>query len=216
MITLHETCLEYFTRRLSEGWKCISLDSYNAILQSPEGIIRPLDLRSDVLTLRPNANGVTIQCSPFPGTGEDNYEDVNEATADEDATYVYNTGDEDVAKEDDYQLPNHTTESGTINSVKVYGRARYSAGTGYIRLGIPGGWSVSKTLTSSYVTYDNTWAVNPGDSQPFEWSDIDALETYIYLYCTSDGSSLRCTQVYAEVDYTPIVAAGRSFGFIMG
>ncbi|GAI05297.1 unnamed protein product, partial [marine sediment metagenome] len=53
----HETCQEYFRRRLSEGWKCISLEGYNAVILSPEGIRRELDLRNDIETLRPNATG---------------------------------------------------------------------------------------------------------------------------------------------------------------
>ena len=76
-ISLHETCLEYFRRRLREGWKCISLEGHNAVLRSPDGIIRPLDLRNDVLTLSPNADS-SILLTPFPGTGEGNYEDVDE------------------------------------------------------------------------------------------------------------------------------------------
>ncbi|GAI80869.1 unnamed protein product, partial [marine sediment metagenome] len=120
----HETCLQYFHRRLSEGWKCISLEGYNAVLLSPEGIRREIDLRNDILTLRPNEPGVSTQLykggsSPAPT----NWEGVDEETPDEDVTYNYNNaGPTPTTGKDLYNLPNHTTESGPINSVKVYHR----------------------------------------------------------------------------------------------
>ena len=51
MFVLHETCLEYFRRRLAEGWECISLEGHNAVLLSPDGNVRrEIDLRNDIET----------------------------------------------------------------------------------------------------------------------------------------------------------------------
>ena len=41
------------------------------------------------LTLRPNGAGSATTLSRYPGTGEANWQDVDEETADEDGTYVY-------------------------------------------------------------------------------------------------------------------------------
>ncbi|GAJ22505.1 unnamed protein product, partial [marine sediment metagenome] len=90
MKILHETCLEYFRRRLSEGWKCIGLEGHNAVLLSPEGFRRELDLRNDVETLRPNAAGDETNLTPM-GNGA-NWECVDEAVADEFTTYVEKIG----------------------------------------------------------------------------------------------------------------------------
>ena len=76
------------------------------------------------LFLLPNANGCNIELTPFPDTGEDNYEDVDDPrfNPDDDATYVGN--DTDVLLQDLYALENPTTETGTINYVQVFARAK--------------------------------------------------------------------------------------------
>ena len=86
----HETCQQYVARRLSEGWRIISQSGFNVILQSPEGISRPVDLRNDVETLRPNAAGDLTEWVPIDGA--DNWANVDEVTADEDTTYNRGTG----------------------------------------------------------------------------------------------------------------------------
>lgn len=43
----HETCPQYVARRLSEGWKIVSQEGFNVVLQSPDGLLRPVDLRYD-------------------------------------------------------------------------------------------------------------------------------------------------------------------------
>jgi len=56
------------------------------------------------------------------------------------------------------------------------------------------------SLTTAYTTSSQQWNTNPADGQPWEWSDIDALQIGISLL------SAYCSQVYVEVNYTVIVA----------
>jgi len=91
---LHETCQQYVVRRLSEGWKIVSQKGLNVVLQSPEGILRPVDLRNDVETLRPSAGGDSTENNYNDGSDHDpdvlhNFEQVDEVVADDDATYVF-------------------------------------------------------------------------------------------------------------------------------
>lgn len=118
--TRNETCLEYYKRLLSEGWKEIRRDGFNAILLSPEGVEKSVDLRNDVETLRPNAAGdetnITYQ---YPSTGY-HWDKVDEVTADDGSTCVTTTDDTTYIR-DLYNLP-ASTGSGTINKITVYAR----------------------------------------------------------------------------------------------
>jgi hypothetical protein len=71
------------------------------------------------LTLRPNAVGNKAECTPVGDNP--NYKCVDEAVADDDTTYVWSNhagGDQ----EDLHNIPNHTTESGTITMVTIFTR----------------------------------------------------------------------------------------------
>jgi len=205
-IVKHEACQQYVARRLSEGWKIIKRKGFNSILQSPEGIIRPVDLRNDTLTLRPNANGDVIELAPNDSVT--NYENVNEAVPDEMETRNYVTGVNDLR--DLYGLPNHTSEVGTINFVKVYIRCIKSS------VGVGKAWEIIKThgtehegtehaVTTVWLNYSHQWDTNPNTLFAWTWEEIDALQAGVRLYNDSAGRYTHCTQVYVEVDYTPVV-----------
>ena len=188
---LRETCLGYFKRRLKEGWKVISLRGYNAILQSPEGAIKELDLRHDVLTLRPNGAGDSAQNAPYPDSGEANWEDVDEEVADDDTTYVKaNSGETD---DDLYAIPT-TSLSGTINSVTIYTRVKEEQGNS------AEAWALLKTHATVYTgnghlddsdwtTHSDVWTTNPNTGSAWTWDEINALQIGIRLY-TDNGLSL--------------------------
>lgn len=211
-MTKHETCVEYFRRRLSEGWKCISLKEYSAVLLSPEGMLRELDLRNDVETLRPNAAGSEKSITSPGGT---HWNLVDEAIPDGDATAVYTIYWP--YERDLYNLP-ASSGSGTINNIKIHVRCR-AGDNGY-----PTFYIAKPSLKSNgtvtdgteiqlpsivYVTYSQTWATNPADAGAWSWTDIDALQIGVSL---ADGAGFAygtwCTQVYVEVDYTPAAAGG--------
>ena len=168
-------------------------------------------------TLRPNAAGDSTQFTPYPNTGEANWEDVDEETADNDTTYVYNSTTP--AKTDVYNLTPHTG-SGTINSVTVYAVAKKTGGTGnnitiVIRTGGTNynGATGAQSLTTSYATYSDSWATNPKSGNPWSWDDIDALQAGCTL-SYKIGYQNRCTQVYVVVDYTPPPAVKPRYGFV--
>src|SRR3990172_2941229 len=83
-----------------------------------------------MLTIRPNAAGnSTTWTTQFPASGS-HYDKCDEASQDGDSTYVATSG---VAQSDEYDLyglGDHTTETGTIDSVIVYGVARRTSSTG--------------------------------------------------------------------------------------
>lgn len=117
-----ETCKEYLKRRLSEGWKLIEVDYPKAVLMAPWGQRRELDVRNDVLTLRPNDAGDEENITSATSGAGHHHEDVDEETPDEHITTVWTMSA--AFLRDLYNLPNHTTETGIINKITVYTRCR--------------------------------------------------------------------------------------------
>lgn len=198
----HETCQQYFQRRLSEGWKCISLEGHNAVLLSPEGIRRELDLRNDVETLRPNGIGDETSI-PYqePSSGA-HWEKVDEASADENATYIRSDTTEHAR--DLFILPAHSVGSGTINSVTIYYRMRCWSGAAYGKPSQKSGITVTdggeQSFPASFATKSQTYTENPATSSAYTWGEIDDLQIGVTLKQLTN--SALCTQVYVEVDYT--------------
>ena len=175
------------------------------------------------LTLRPN----TTEANPsnmdytlilYPNSGESAHEDIDEAISDGDSTYLLS----DTQGEGDarFGLPNHSTESGTINSVKAFALVRVtdSSWTKYVKVGVYVAathyYSDSIDIGSeTYVLKSNSWAQNPNTSSAWTWNDIDSLEVLLLLQqATASRVGVcypRCTQVYVEVDYTPSAAVPR-------
>ncbi|MBA7473845.1 hypothetical protein ES707_09190 [subsurface metagenome] len=164
--------------------------------------------------LRPNAAGDVTELSKSGGTY--NWEMVDEASTDQDTTYVYYTKTHMGHDYYDlYNLPAHSG-SGTINFVKVYVRCRISEAEAtqraYIKIKTGGtvytGSAIS--LSASYTTAFKQYDINPKVGGAWTWEQVDALQIGVRLYAfgTRDyyTSAERCTQVYVEVDYTDIVA----------
>jgi hypothetical protein len=160
------------------------------------------------LILRPNANGSTIQLSKYPIISS-NYQCVDEATSDGDSSYVYSSA----GGYDFYGVPNHSTETGVIDSVKVYVVARKTAIGDTVR-SYPGVythstayWGDYKNLGTSYSENSYTWTTNPNTGSAWTWSEIDSMEIGVKLSTDNPGVNVpRCTQVWVEVDYTDVVA----------
>lgn len=209
----HETCLEYFRRRLSEGWKCVSLEGHNAVLLSPWGQRREFDLRNDVETLRPNAGGAETALRYWDGSDHDpdvlhNWEQVDEAEADGSSTYVFTTLTGPTR--DLYNLP-ASSGSGVISKITVYFCCRRSAVDAFWDAAavVKSDTTVTKGTDQTIVshlawnTLSQEWATNPADAGAWEWADIDALQIGVALTETGGVGEGYCTQVYVEVDYTP-------------
>jgi len=161
-------------------------------------------------TLRPNASGYYNQTSRSSGWSS-RYRYVDEAVADDGATYLYK--DDGGTALDTYNINNRSEGTGTINSLTVYARARaYNSGAcDDMRLQIAlrtdstdyFGSLIDLIGNAGWDNYSETWTTNPDTGQPWTWPEIDALQVGIKLYDDGDGSP-QCTQVYAEVNYTPV------------
>ncbi len=169
-----------------------------------------------VLILRPNSDSSVTQRR---STGSDNYALVDEETKDE-SDYCYvdsnaNGGSESLL--DYYGLPNHTTESGTINSVTVkvylkwvpivgvdnFSQYQLRIMMGGVAYNSPGTPNAADTTT----LYSYTWTVNPNNSpNAWTWTNIDDLLAGTYLHAGYfSGKNAGRTynyQLWVEVDYT--------------
>ena len=163
-----------------------------------------------ILILRPNQDSTTHQqaCS----SGATHYVLIDEETKDE-ADYLKNPDTLTSTKTDLYDLPNHYTESGTINSVTVKLYAKYAlvgttSGTTYVKPMIrvsDTNYGDNQALTDSVALYSQTWTTNPYTSAAWTWTQIDALIAGDALtnYAT-DSKNFKtpyCYQLWVEVDY---------------
>jgi hypothetical protein len=211
MAVKHETCSEYFKRRLSEGWKCISLSGYQAVLLAPWGFRRVVDLRNDIETLRPNGAGAeTTITTQYPDSGA-HWEKVDEETPDDLSTYI-REGTSSTYNRDLYNLPSHSEGAGTINSVTVYARVRKGGivARNLAKLCIKSGSTVSeseeKSVPTSWGSISKSWDTNPATESAWTWDEIDDLQIGIALKRYDATEYPTCTQVYVEVDYIAITA----------
>lgn len=159
-----------------------------------------------ILVLRPESNG-TLQ--DFTASSGNAYECVDEVTAN-DADYIWKgqASAPTLYPRSTFNLPNPSAE-GTINSVTVYARCKDNGNVNArIRLGVHNGTTYTETsdidATNSYALYSQTWNNNPNNSNnPWTWSDINSLQPLVYgkvPYATA----IYFSQVYVEVDYTPL------------
>jgi hypothetical protein len=96
------------------------------------------------------------------------------------STYVYTTSMSDVT--DVYELQDHTTETGTINHVQVFARAKSQyASSATFRILIEDNNDIRNTstdfnFTTDYTTYNYTWTSNPTDGTTWKWNNIDNMK----------------------------------------
>ena len=162
-----------------------------------------------ILTLRPNAAGSECNipeegASPCPN----HYQNVDEVSQDGFTTWIGDQGASPQPLERDlYGCEDHTSETGTINSVKILAYARRDTTTGYYRMSVrTNGVSYNSseiplTGASAFILISNTWAVNPQTSSAWTWAEVDAMEIGGTVEKKSSTSNYY-TQIYAEVDYT--------------
>ena len=158
--------------------------------------------------LRPDAAGDEEALTPYPANGGHNWDRVDEASTDEDDTYVKILMDTD--KRDLYSLP-ASSGSGTINFIKVYFRCKLidmGGAQGQAKASIKSNSTVTDgdwkdPLDYSWHTYSQQWNTNPAPpgTDAWTWDDIDALQIGVFLTCLDQ--EIRCTQVYVVVHYTP-------------
>jgi len=168
-------------------------------------------------TLRPNAAGDEADILEQVPTGGEHWDKVDDETPhDDDATYLRTNTYE--WQEDLYNMPDHSTGSGSINYVRVYAVAKsMTAGqtTVYTQVktnGVEydGTWYAT---TTDYATYSHQWDTNPQTGQPWTWAEIDALQIGVGLRRPIGtggpaGRWTHCTQVYVEVNYNAYDSPG--------
>ncbi|MBU2577738.1 hypothetical protein KKA69_02790, partial [Patescibacteria group bacterium] len=174
----------------------------------------------DTLTLRPNAAGDVTQLAVVGATA--NWDAVDEDPSDGDTTYVQLIDAKNLTLYDLYNLPD-TTQTGTINSVTVYINARVDTKTG-------SGATVIKTeaieyrgtantlndaISITYTTYSTAYTTNPFTAAAWTWTQVNLLQAGVEFVelDSSAATDLRCTQVWAVVDYTPpvITVSGNAY-----
>lgn len=155
---------------------------------------------------RPSGAGALTELTPFPDGGEANWEDVDDVSPDEDATYVWA---ETVSTwlRDLYAIPDRT-DSGTIKQVEVFFRIKGTSltqakpvirswNTGGAAFVITEGTGI--TLTGSWVTHSQIWTINPADGAAWEDSDFQASghKLQIGIGLNKDAKAYaQCTQEY--------------------
>jgi len=161
-------------------------------------------------TFRPSGTGDVQEQAVYASSCTAHYLCVDEADADFLTTAVFASSNFPYTLDatDLYHIPNHTTESGTINSVKIF--AYVMADTDHIS-----NWARNVIKTGGtefegntmYLTV-NEWEListkytkNPDTGVKWTWADIDALQIGDRLHAAN--GTIFCTQVYAVITYTP-------------
>ena len=176
-------------------------------------------------TLRPNGSGHSGGSTlvQYPASGN-RYDKVDEATHDSDSTYIESASTYHGAGDwITFALPAHSVGSGTINKMTVFIICRGIANGGagqyydsfehiYTHSTHYGATSNGQRTNTTYESTSFEWATNPNTGLAWTWAEIDALEIGFNL----GGAAWlgRCTQVYAEVDYTEPGWTGKIAGVI--
>ena len=168
--------------------------------------------------LRPESDGDVIQLTPNTGT---NWDAVNEASSDGDGAYVQGVGGTKGATQYDLYNLSDSSKTGTINSVTVYINAKSAYKTGTAKTVIKTGGSEDRGAANpidddieSYVTYSTPYTTNPIVGGAWTWTQVNALQIGVEMIDTNNSAStdLRCTQVWAVVDYVgPAVLTQKSY-----
>jgi RHS repeat-associated protein len=147
----------------------------------------------ELLTLRPNANGTTINLNRYPNQGESNYQNVDEAVANDNTDYNYKNYGTDI-----YQLEDGAYDTSTIASVTAYVRYKGTSSI-YIRIRTHStNYSVIQYPKESWTTTSYTWETNPYTQSAWTWEEVNDLQAGISITYSKDKSA-SCTQVYVEV-----------------
>lgn len=154
-------------------------------------------------TLRPTAAGDSTALTPYPGTGEANWQDVDDVTSDNDSTYV-NAGSYDAWLLDLYNLANHSVGSGVINYVTIYMVSYITASGSKAKIAVKTHGTVyygDEFYDTSYTLRSKQYTANPYTSSAWTWDEVDALQAGVDLYAISSKGVAHCTQVYIIVTY---------------
>lgn len=154
---------------------------------------------SGVETLYPDGIGTS---SDLTASGcASNWECVDEAISDGDATYVVGSGNS--FNTDLYSVSDNSAGSGTIDSLKIYITCNSGGGGSKGKIVIrTGGTNYESgefllSVISSYTEFSIVYVDNPNTSFDWTWPEIDNLEIGVSI-----RNAAPCTQVKVEVYYT--------------
>jgi hypothetical protein len=164
------------------------------------------------ITLRPNGDSTPLNLVPVPsGT---HYTALDESTA-SDTDYVYRTDTAGSYYYDYYAMQNHSTQTGVISSITVYGRfygdSNYTPPDGkacfkckFSSSGTVYSLGSAFTLAEAWTVY-NSGAIttNPATGSAWSWTNIDSLIIGLGLLTGVYGGTTKCSQLYVVVTYTP-------------
>ena len=106
-----------------------------------------------------------------------------------------------------YNLTDHTTETGTINSVTAYARAKYGAGGGdekfkiILKLGATEGLGAEKTSTNAFAEYSDVWNTDP-NAAAWTWANVDAVMVGAVPTVLGNAENIQVSDKWIVVDYT--------------
>ena len=154
-------------------------------------------------TLRPNAAGASATCVKSGCTS--NWECVDEAVSDGDTTYCQC----DYNGKDLHNIDNSALGAGTtINKVTLHAIIkRYDATYNHGYIGIKSdsteSWSDLITLPESWTEETKEYTTDPNTGSAWTVAAINALQIGYKSGPDAPTASIKCTQVYVVVDYTP-------------
>ena len=158
--------------------------------------------------LRPNANGDNSECLGSDSNSTDNYQLIDESSAN-DADYVDANTTEANWYLDLYNLPSTAIPAGsTINKITIYGRlAEPLNGNDYGKFAYKSGgttyYSSAPNVTTSLAEYSWEQTTNQKTSAAFTIDEINALQIGVSLYQGTKGNGWgRCSQLWIVIDYT--------------
>jgi len=177
-------------------------------------------------TFRPNAVGDKTQLTAWSnddGWAAINWETVDDINPDGNKSCVLRSKPYDGGSlaTDLYNIPNHTTESGTIQKIAVFYVTNCQSGTdgeagASIKIGGTEYHETVHDVSYEWTTYSYEWTTNPNTSVAWTWSDIDTLQIGVRLVNLEGW--IQCTQVYMVVyyyaDYNPEIRTTQCYAKI--
>jgi len=158
---------------------------------------------SATLTLKPNVAGTDQAWATF-GSGSahwDRTSDVNDATG------VQVTGSTTLKETENLQ---DTSQTGTINSVTAYIRAKVSGGGGTVEKACilwrtystdheSADFDISRT---AFADYSQTRTMNPNTGVAWTWAEINALQIGSRATTLGSSEAIQVSEFWIVVDYT--------------
>ncbi len=160
--------------------------------------------------IRPTSDAGGSGLAPSPASPATFYDKVDEATPDENSTYIYQTGVTNSYR--DFGMGDLSGYSSPIEKVRVYMRvqaiASSGSGTMSYKSRVNSTDHVSALTKATVATGQNNWettyqdwTVNPTTGLAFTWADINNLVVGFRTGGSNSKTNQYCTQVYVEITY---------------